>query len=297
LPDGNLLKVFPRATLDAALLEGAAGAGAVCVGARANAIERDADGWTIRTATSIIQAGWLLGADGPSGVIRKRVLRAFERRQLSVAAGSFVENATANEVVVQFLRDPPGYLWSFPRRDHLAVGACAQADRTSTAALHAIVDRWLDGYAPARGRRRQRYAWPIPSLPARDFDREQPAHDRWMLLGDAGGLVDPITREGIFFALQSGVFAARAIATGHPAATYSSLVRDEIHSELRRAARLRDMFFEPRFARLLIDALNHSAAIRRIMVDLIAGRQPYKGLRRRLLMTGELGLLWKLISE
>jgi hypothetical protein len=74
-------------------------------------------------------------------------------------------------------------------------------------------------------------------------------------------------------------------------------VRDEIHSELRRAARLRDMFFEPRFARLLIDALNHSAAIRRIMVDLIAGRQPYKGLRRRLLMTGELGLLWKLISE
>jgi menaquinone-9 beta-reductase len=296
LPDENLLKVFPRATLDAALLQRAIGAGAVHVPSRVRDIERNADGWTVRTSTSPLDAAWLLGADGPSGVTRKRLLRPFERRQLSIAAGSFVENAAASEVVVQFLHDPPGYLWSFPRRDHLAVGACADADRASTSKLHAIVDRWLDGYSPAQGRRRQKYAWPIPSLAARDFDRELPSHDRWMLLGDAGGLVDPITREGIFFALQSGAFAAKAVGTTNPTTTYSSIVRDEIHAELRRAARLRDMFFEPRFARLLIGALNRSAAIRRTMVDLIAGRQPYKGLRRRLLATGEFGLLWKLVS-
>ena len=81
--------------------------------------------------------------------------------------------------------------------------------------MHAITDRWLDGYAPAAGRaRRRRYAWPIPSLEARDVDAEQPAGDGWMLLGDAAGLVDPITREGIFFALRSGMLAAAALASG-----------------------------------------------------------------------------------
>jgi flavin-dependent dehydrogenase len=246
--------------------------------------------WTIETSDGDIRARWLFGADGASGIVRKTVFRPFDRGQLSIAAGSFVDGVDTPEIVIGFVDRPSGYLWSFPRPGHLAVGTCAQADETTPAEMHAITDRWLDGYAIAAGRPRRRYAWPIPSLRAADVDAEQPAGDGWMLLGDAAGLVDPITREGIYFALRSGILAAQAMGSSDPARAYASAVGDELHDELRRAARLKAGFFRPRFTHLLIDALTRSEAIRGVMIDLIAGRQPYHGLKRRLLGTMEIGL-------
>ena len=52
----------------------------------------------------------------------------------------------------------------------------------------------------ADGARLEPYSWPIPSLGASDFDTVALAGPRWALAGDAAGLVDPITREGIYFA-------------------------------------------------------------------------------------------------
>jgi flavin-dependent dehydrogenase len=124
--------------------------------------------------------------------------------------------------------------------------------------------------------------------------RERPAGTRWMLVGDAAGLVDPITREGIYFALRSADFAVDALAAnGDPALGYSHHVRTEIHQELVRAARLKARFFRPRFIDLLVSALERSSRIRAVMADLVAGRQSYLGLRRRLLKTLE----WKLMFE
>ena len=121
--------------------------------------------------------------------------------------------------------------------------------------------------------------------------------DGWLLAGDAAGLVDPITREGIYFALRSGQLAAAALDARDPSRAYDAALRDEVHAELRRAARLKRAFFQPRFTRLLIDALDHSASIRRVMVDLIAGRQSYRGLRRRLLATLEVTVMWRLLTS
>jgi geranylgeranyl reductase family protein len=293
----DTLTVFSRAAFDAALLDLAVTAGADHLPVRARAIDRDGGCWTIASTSGPVRARWLLGADGPSGIVRKRVFRAFSRDQLSIAAGSFVDGVACNDVVVRFVDDPPGYLWSFPRPDHLSVGVCAQAGGTSTAALHDVADRWLATYAPAAERQRRRYAWPIPSLSGRDLDREQPAGANWMLLGDAAGLVDPITREGIYFAMRSGQLAAGALGTHDPRRAYTASIRGEVHAELRRAAALKAAFFRPRFTRLLIEALNHSAAIQTVMIDLIAGRQPYAGLKRRLLATMEFGLMMKLIAS
>lgn len=289
------LRVFSRDGFDTALLSEAANAGAALTRARVNAIARHHGAWTITAGSTIVRAPWLLGADGAGGVVRKRVFRPFARAQLSVAAGSYVDGVETSEIVIAFVDRPSGYLWSFPRPGHLAVGACAQADETTPAAMHAVTDAWLDRYAPAAGRPRRRYAWPIPSLRAADIDAERPSGDGWMLLGDAAGLVDPITREGIFFALRSGLLAARALQSSRPAGAYASAVRDELHGELRRAARLKAGFYRPRFTRLLVDALGESRAVRGVMVDLIAGRQPYAGLKRRLLGTLEIGLMVRLV--
>jgi geranylgeranyl reductase family protein len=297
LPAGDL-DVFAREPFDAALVATAVARGASLIRARATSISRDAGMWTVafadgRSAT----APWILGADGAAGIVRKTVARPFSRSQLSIAAGSYVDAPDIPEIVIRFVDRPRGYLWSFPRPGHFAVGTCAQADETSTREMHAITDAWLDRYAPAASGHRRRYAWPIPSLSAGDVDAERPAGDGWLLLGDAAGLVDPITREGIFFALRSGQLAAAALTTADPARQYAAAVRDELYAEVRRAARLKAGFFRPRFTSLLVDALQHSAGIRDVMIDLVAGRQPYRGLKRRLLRTLEVGLAWQALRQ
>ncbi len=138
-----------------------------------------------------------------------------------------------------------------------------------------------------------RYSWPIPSLDARAFGALALADERWAVAGDAAGLVDPITREGIYFAILSGQWAADAVASGRFPRDYASQVCDEIASDLACAARLKAGFFRPAFMGLLIQALQESAAVRGIMVDLVAGRQSYATLKWRLLQTLEFRLAWK----
>ena len=119
-----------------------------------------------------------------------------------------------------------------------------------------------------------------------------------MLLGDAGGMVDPITREGIFFALISAEAAADSLLdTGDPAERYAQRIQSLVYEELMRAALLKSRFFNPRFTALLLRALVQSAKIREIMTDLVAGRQSYQGLRRRLLGTLQLGLLFEMLKH
>jgi flavin-dependent dehydrogenase len=123
------------------------------------------------------------------------------------------------------------------------------------------------------------------------------AGERWLTLGDAAGLVDPITREGIYFALQSGLLAADALAHAADAAReYAAHVRAAIVDELLRAARFKAGFFQPRFTRLLVDALQHSAAIRAVMADLVAGEQSYADLKWRLVKTLELRVAWRVFT-
>jgi flavin-dependent dehydrogenase len=289
------LLVAGRREFDAALLAAAVAAGASHRAERVTGVARNGAGWIVSTRDHSCRARWLIGADGANSLVRRHVASPFARADLSIATGYFVHGISSREIVVAFEDDPPGYLWSFPRPDHLAVGICAQADRAGARELLARTKHWIENHLPAaRGLRLERYSWPIPSLGERALLKESPAGDGWMLAGDAAGLVDPITREGIFFALGSGEMAADALMSGADAAArYAGRVREEIHVELLRAAQLRARFYQPRFIDLLLKGLNRSSRVRAVMADLVAGRQPYRGLRRRLLLTVE----WRLMLE
>jgi flavin-dependent dehydrogenase len=121
-----------------------------------------------------------------------------------------------------------------------------------------------------------------------------------MLLGDAAGLVDPLTREGIYYALRSGAFAADVVLHGRPCTSYVERLRDEVYPELSRAADVKARFFASGFADLMVQGFRRSEAIRAVMVDLVAGTQPYATLKRRLVRTFEirlaLQLLWLQVS-
>jgi geranylgeranyl reductase family protein len=294
------LVVASRTAFDGLLLESARTAGAEIVAARVTHVARTAGGFSIETTSGPRQAAAVVGADGVNSLVRRRLLRPFRRDQLSIATGYFADGVTSDEIVVELVDDPPGYLWSFPRPTHLAIGICAQADAGVTAqALRARVGGWIRATGLAPLARLDSYSWPIPSLAPRDFDALEVSGPGWCLAGDAAGLVDPITREGIFFALLSGQWAAEALASGdaHAWRRYGERVREDIGSELARAARFKAGFFRPRFTGLLIDALRQSAAIRDVMADLVAGRQQYARLKWRLARTLEAGLAWRLFTS
>ena len=296
LDDGALV-VASRAAFDAALVNAAARAGARLVRARVTAVTIDAHGVTLDTGSGRFTADVVVGADGANSLLRRRVAAPFRRDQLSIATGFFAHGATSDEIVIELTGDPPGYIWSFPRPDHLAIGICAQADAGITAAqLRARTAGWIDRTGIASRAALEPYSWPIPSLTASDYESLPLAGARWALVGDAAGLVDPITREGIYFALRSADLVAGSLMSGRATSTYAASVGDELVRELARAARLKAGFFRPAFLDLMVDAVEHSAPVRRVVADLVAGRQAYATLKWRLIKTLEVGLAWRALT-
>lgn len=293
------LAVVSRTAFDQALLDAAVRSGAALHRSRVTNVAVDRAGVRIYTRHGTHHAGLLIGADGANSLVRRRVAAPFRRDQLSIATGYFARGATSSEIVIELTRNPPGYIWSFPRPDHLAIGICAQATAGWTAnKLRERTAHWIRSTGLADGAPLLPYSWPIPSLSARDFEALTTAGPRWCLVGDAAGLVDPITREGIFFAIASGDWAAEAFSVS-PAAgarAYSERIADEAAKELSRAARFKAGFFRPAFVSLLMAALRESEAIRSVMADLVAGEQSYRSLKWRLLKTFEIGLAWKSVQ-
>jgi len=291
---GVSLVVLSRTVFDRALVEAAVAAGARLVPEHVVDITRHGPQFTVRTNLRGHHADYVIGADGANSIVRKKLATPFLRAHLSVSSGYFVHGATGSSIAIKAMAEQPGYLWSFPRPDHLAIGICAPAThRVSSAELRAQSQRWIEHHGVDQGARLVRYAWPIPSIGDRD-PRETPfAGPGWMLLGDAAGLVDPLTREGIYYALLSGQWAAEALTADLPARAaqrYAERLNCEVRPEIARAARLSSPFFSHRFASLLVRALRESAPIRDVFVDLVTGVQPYRGLRRRLLATHEWAL-------
>ena len=228
-PDSALV-VLSRAIFDHALLDAAVGCGAQLVSEKPS-MSPAGQAMTVRTPAREYAADFLIGADGTNSLVRKKLARPFLRREMSIAAGYFVHGARASAITIRSITQQPGYLWSFPRPDHLAVGMCAhRPPRHQRRPISSLQTReWIEPHGLHDGTRLEPYAWPIPSVGFTKVDQMRAAGAGWMLLGDAAGFVDPLTREGIYYALLSGMWASEAIeglGKQLPEDAYSERVRD-----------------------------------------------------------------------
>jgi flavin-dependent dehydrogenase len=103
-----------------------------------------------------------------------------------------------------------------------------------------------------------------------------------LLVGDAAGLADPVTREGIRPAMRAGRWAAQSLLDGRPE-DYPHLVASGLAADMARAERAGGLFYEDRIGQWMVPVCRALPGARRVLGDLLTCRQPYRGLRRRLL--------------
>lgn len=210
-----LILMTQRRHLDAHLAEGAAAAGAeVRLGAPVTELAPDDTGVTARVGDVQIRADVVVGADGANGTIARGVgLGAGIVRGVAlegnVGWGALDRAAYERTAVIELGIVPGGYGWVFPKGDHanLGVGGWGgegprlRDNLTRLARAHGVAASEL---TEVRGHR----------LPMR-LPGTAAASGRALLVGDAAGLVDPLSGDGIYEAFVSAELAARAILAGN----------------------------------------------------------------------------------
>lgn len=243
-----------RADLDRSLVEAAVDAGAELIErcTVAGLVERSG-GVRLETNRGEFDAALAIGADGVLSTVAK--LAGWDRAPVSIPA--LEAEVTVPDRVLRrfdvarfdFGAANKGYGWVFPKRGHLSTGVLTMQRGKSR--LADDLERYLAlvGVTDVQHVDRRGYLIPIAPRPG------GAARGRVLLVGDAAGLADPLTCEGISLAMWSGKLAAEAALAAPPelaGRAYRERLARTILPELRASRFLaRLVYFHPRIAHAL----------------------------------------------
>jgi len=276
------IRIFRRRDFDHALAESAVAAGAGLRPAKAERLEWVSGGVEVTAGGETRIYDWIVAADGARGLTRRSLELASEGDSLGL--GGSLSGFAWDRLVLAFPGLADSYLWIFPRPGGASVGIAYTAGRLTDGVARAALDAFLDRHLPAGWRELPgpRYRYPIPVFGAWTLPAVRLALARRIFLtGDAAALADPLTREGIRYGLLSGLWAAESLLAGNPE-RYPEILAAELAADLEKAGKARNLFFERSIGQWMVPAARMHPGIKRVLGDLLACRQPYTGLRRRL---------------
>jgi len=279
------LLIYSRYDLNGMLLDRAQRAGAQIEKTRVLKIERAGSGWNLRTKGRSLEADYCIVATGARNPLRDFGTELTSGDSMS-ALGYYVPG-DRKRIDIQFLPQLEGYIWVFPRCGHLSVGICGKGE--TAAALRVRLERYMDDQGIQRAGATF-YSHLLPCLDTPAWKRNRVAGDGWMAVGDAAGLVDPITGEGLYYAMRSADLATEALLEGAPetaGAVYRKALRRDFVGDLEFGSRLAHRVFHGTFlwgsvTSRMVQFTRLSPKFRSVMQDLFAGTQPYVGLKKRL---------------
>jgi flavin-dependent dehydrogenase len=280
--------IYSRRVLNGLLLDRAREAGCQIHHSRVGGVDTAADKPKYSVDGEWKSADFLVLAGGARNQFLPGT-RALGKDELEITQGYYVPQ-TAEQIVIKFLPEFEGYIWSFPRADHLSLGICGSmaAHTSNELRMH------LQQFATRENivtEGAKFYSHVLPSPQERTLSERPVVGRNWALCGDAAAWVDPLTGEGLFYAMRSGELLGKAIAEGHPE-KYPALVRASFSSELEFAARIVRRFYRGSFlgsavTTRMVQFLQRNAVFRQLMSDLFCGTQDYTTLKQRVL--GHLG--------
>ncbi len=278
--DAPPLQMTMRRDFDAALLALAVQAGARLVErARVAAVDPAAGLVTLDDGRRF-SAPLVIGADGVNSATARAL---FGRAHDPATIGFALEVELPAQdpegwVEIDLSAAPWGYGWAFPKAAGRTLGVGGLAARNPD--MKAALARYLQSHGADPDALRCKGAF----LPFGDF-RPVPGQGRVLLAGDAAGLVDPITGEGIGWAVRSGQLAAEAAAAALAAdgpdgalGRYRRAIAP-VHAELRRARNLRRLVHTAVLHRPFLRLIERDARVQRRYLALLAGQFDYADIR------------------
>ena len=211
--------------------------------------------------------------------------RPLSRDELEMTQGYFVPQIS-EEIIIKFLPDFEGYIWSFPRADHLSFGICGSMAAHTSSQLRSHLHQFA-ATEKIDTENAKFYSHVLPSPKERTLSGRAVVGRNWALCGDAAAWVDPLTGEGLFYAMRSGEILGRSIAEGSPE-KYPARVRASFSLELEFAARIVRRFYRGSFlgtavTTRMVQFLQRNAVFRQLLSDLFCGTQDYTSLKQRVL--------------
>jgi flavin-dependent dehydrogenase len=240
------------------------------------------------TRRGSVEADFCIVATGARNPLREVGTRLTAADSM-LALGYYVPEEQEH-VDIQFLPQLEGYIWVFPRCGHLSVGICGKGEPARKLRAR------LEDYMQERGiswKNASFYSHLLPSLAAPAWRCNRVAGPGWLAVGDAGGLVDPITGEGLYYAIRSGDLASQVVLSDAHAPeekpnAYRTLLQRDFAADLELGAALARRLFRGRLLRAsvpqrMIQFMRRSPRFHELMQDLFAGTQGYLDLKERLL--------------
>jgi menaquinone-9 beta-reductase len=254
--------VVPRAVLDDRLLTAALASGAEF---RRHTVRRFDVRPTHVDVDGVVGAGVVVGADGAESVVRRMVGIAPNRaRSTAIAIRGYAPvppGLDDVQLITTTEQRWPAYAWSFPLGDGRANVGYGElvSSRVTRAGLLAGLERLLPGVDP-EGLKAHR-------LPLSTGRPRQP-DGRVLLAGDAASLINPLTGEGIFYAVLSGALAGAAAVEGAGAgAAYRTALRRRLGRHLLHSS---TASWASRWPRVMDGVFRAAAADQRVFDDVVA---------------------------
>jgi flavin-dependent dehydrogenase len=274
--------IYARKVLNGLLLDRAQAAGCKTVCSRVTGVDTSGEKVRFISGGEEQLSDFVVLAGGARNSLLPETT-ALGASDLEITLGYFVP--TEEDVIkVKFLKQFEGYLWSFPRADHLSVGICGKMGQSSSQQLRRHLEDFVsEEKIPLKDAKF--YSHVLPSPQAQTIRRRRIVGRNWAMAGDAAACVDPVTGEGLYYALRSGDLLAQALIENQPQA-YPERLRGAFSEDLEFAATLARKLFLGTFlgsaiTTRMVQILNYSPAFRDLIRDVFSGSQDYRTLKRR----------------
>ncbi len=251
-------------------------------------IEKSRQGVEVKTDQGTFSGKVIVGWDGTNGVVRKKFLGiGIEKKHHCAGIRAYVKNvhglSRKNSIELHFLKDTlPGYFWIFPLTDNTAnvgLGVLSKEVSERKINLRELLIEIME-YHPVLSKRFKNsdiegdikgFGLPLGSK------KRVLSGDRFLLTGDAAGLIDPFTGEGIGNALRSGRYAAEHVLRSFKKGDFSKkfnkkydrYVFSKTWKELRVSRGIQNLLYYPVLFNFVIRKAKNNPSLKKLLTSML----------------------------